>query len=240
MERQIILTFDGSIIKNNTISIRALAYTLPHFQRAIDKTVTFTQTGQLVKFSTLKSKDYSLADLYLGEFEEGSLRIPLIGDLLGGVGDKIGNFLKEPYEKACAKTEMPTTSLNQQIEEKKSRLSSGAIDEITYHKISNHSERLEHNFAQSSILRDISTMTSPLSTYDDSSISITTLSPRNSQTFFFDERIASNFRKIVRSKRVLDPIIYTGFLKGLVEQSGSAKFGFQGRFINAESGKEMT
>src|SRR5690554_455622 len=141
MERQIILTFDGSIIKNNTISIRALAYTLPHFQRAIDKTVTFTQTGQLVKFSTLKSKDYSLADLYLGEFEEGSLRIPLIGDLLGGVGDKIGNFLKEPYEKACAKTEMPTTSLNQQIEEKKSRLSSGAIDEITYHKISNQDRK---------------------------------------------------------------------------------------------------
>jgi len=240
MEKQLILTFDGSIIKEKTISIRALAYTLPHFQRAIDKTVTFSQNGQLAKFSTLKRKDYGLADLYLGDFEEGSLKIPLIGELLDGVGDKLGNFLKQPYEKACVKTEIPRTSLNQQIEEKKSRLSSGALDEITYQRISNQSDRLEHNFAQASILRDISTMTSPLSTYDDSTISITTLSPRNSQTFMFDEQIASNFRRIVRTKRVLEPIIYTGFLKGLVEQSGSAGFGFQGRFINAESRKEMT
>ena len=83
-------------------------------------------------------------------------------------------------------------------------------------------------------------MTSPLSTYDDSIISITTLSPKNSQKFIFDEHIASNFRKIVRNKRILDPIIYTGFLAGLVEQSKSSKFGYQGRFINAESKKEMT
>ena len=240
MEKQLILTFDGSIIREKTISIRALGYTLPHFQRAIDKTVTFSQSGQLTKFSTLKKKDYGLADLYLGDFEEGSLKIPLIGELLDGVGDKLAHFLKEPYAKACAKTEYPRTSLTQQIEDKKSRLSSGAINEVTYHKISNQSERLEHNFAQASILNDISTMTSPLSTYDDSIISITTLSPKNSQNFIFDEHIASNFRKIVRNKRILDPIIYTGFLAGLVEQSKSSKFGYQGRFINAESKKEMT
>ena len=96
MEKQLILTFDGSIIREKTISIRALGYTLPHFQRAIDKTVTFSQSGQLTKFSTLKKKDYGLADLYLGDFEEGSLKIPLIGELLDGVGDKLAHFLKEP------------------------------------------------------------------------------------------------------------------------------------------------
>lgn len=240
MEKQLVLTFDGSIIKERTISIRALAYTLPHFQRAIDKTVTFSQNGQLAKFSTLKRKDYGLADLYLGEFEDGSLIIPLIGDLLDGVGERLGNFLKEPYEKACQTTEIPKTSLNQQIQEKKSRLSSGAIDEITYHKVSNQSQRLEHNFAQASILRDISTMTSPLSTYDDSTISIETVNAKNSQNFIFNEHIASNFRRIVKTRRILDPIIYTGFLKGLVEKAGSSSFGFQGRFINAESKKEMT
>jgi hypothetical protein len=237
MEKQLVLTFDGSIIKERTISIRALAYTLPHFQRAIDKTVTYSQNGQLAKFSTLKRKDYNLADLYLGEFEDGSLIIPLIGDLLDGVGDRLGNFLKEPYEKACQTTEIPKTSLNQQIQEKKSRLSSGAIDEVTYHKVSNQSEILEHNFAQASILRDISTMTSPLSTYDDSTISIETVKAKNSQNFIFNEHIASNFRRIVKTRRILDPIIYTGFLKGLVEKSGSSNFGFQGRFINAESKK---
>lgn len=240
MNRELILRISGTLAPENKISLRTVSHTLPHLQRAIDKIVLYEKYGDLKKRSALPSSLYDSADLFLEPFEEGSVKIPLIGDLLGGVGARLNQFLREPYEKAAQDLEYEYGSLADQLEIVRGNIQKDNIDNITQEDLIAGAERLERSYAQTAVLKDLNTMLSPLrakSSIDDS-IELVNNSLGNTANYSFSHESAKSFSKIITQKRLANPVKYIGTLEGL-KRAGGNTYPCVGTFVSSLTGQEM-
>lgn len=240
MQRQLILRLNGSLAPNNKVSLRTISHTLPHLQRAIDKLVLFEKYGEIRKHATLPNTHYSLADLYLDNFEEGSLKIPLIGNLLDGVGSRFNQFLSEPYQQAALEVENHTRPLLEQLQVVHNNINLGNAAKTTQKDLITKGAELERYYAQAAFLKDLNTMLSPLrakSSIEDT-ITITNNTPGKTASYEFNQNNSKCFGKIVTQKRLSQPIIYTGTLEGM-KNTGNNMFPYTGDFVSNETGKEM-
>lgn len=240
MDRQLILRLDGTIAPDNKISLRTISHTLPHLQRAIDKLVLFEQHGEIKKHAVLANIHYKLADLYLDDFEEGSLKIPLIGKLLDGVGPRLNQFLSEPYQQAANDLEEATRPLLDQLEIARNNVIQDNTEKVTQGDLIQRGADLDRYYAQAAVLKDINTMLSPLraKTSIDDTITLTNNTPGKTSSYKFDHHNSKTFGKIVTKKRLSKPAIYTGKLEGL-RNTGTKTFPYTGNFISDETNKEM-
>ena len=240
MKRELILRIQGTLAPNNKISLRTISHTLPHLQRAIDKIVLYEEFGEIKKHSALPSSHYEKADLFLDPFEEGSIKIPLIGDLLEGVGVRFNQFLTEPYQRAVQDIQEHSTPLIEQLENVRNNIEYENVEIITQRDLINRRNELERSYAQTAVLKDLNTLLSPLrakSSADDT-ISITNNADGKTATYEFNHQNSKSFGKIVTQKRLSNPIIYSGTLEGL-KKTGNISFPYAGNFISHETNDEM-
>lgn len=241
MNRELVLTVSGTLAPNKGISVRTISHTLPHLQRAIDKVVLFEKYGEIRKRSALPSNLYGCADLYLDKFESGSIKIPLFGDLLAGVGGRINQFLKEPYEQAASEFVQELSPLLTQLDYALISVSNGNAKKITQKELIENGDAMERYHAQAAFLKDINTMLSPLraksSTGD--TIKLTNNVSGSTADYTFNHENSKTFGKIVRQSRLAKPAIYTGKLIGL-KASKSKTFPIHGTFISEITRREMT
>lgn len=240
MNREIILRIDGTLAPENKISLRTISHTLPHFQRAIDKIVLFEKYGEIKKHSVLPSSLYECADLFLDPFEEGSVKIPLVGDLLEGVGSRLNQFLREPYERAAQELDEGQRPLAEQIENVKGNIQRDNIDYITQEHLIAGADRLERSYAQAAVLKDLNNLLAPLraKSSSDDTMEIINNSAGNTANYSFSHRTAKSFGKIVTQKRLAKPVRYIGILEGL-KRTRSKTFPCVGNFISDHTGDEM-
>lgn len=240
MNRELILRIDGTLAPDNKISLRTISHTLPHLQRAIDKIVLYEKYGDLKKRSALPSTLYESADLFLDPFEQGSVKIPLIGNLLDGVSSRLNQFLREPYERAAQDLEYEYGSLAGQLENVRGNIQRDNIENITQEDLIAGADRLERSYAQAAVLKDLNTMLSPLrakSSIEDT-IELINNSPGNTANYSFSHETAKSFGKIVTQKRLAKPVKYVGILEGL-KRTGGNTFPCVGTFISSLTGQEM-
>lgn len=240
MHRELILKISGTLAPENKISLRTVSHTLPHLQRAIDKIVLYEKYGDLKKRSALPSTLYESADLFLEPFEKGSVKIPLIGDLLDGVGARLNQFLREPYEKAAQDLEYEYGSLADQLEIVRRNIQKDNVDNITQEDLIAGADRLERSYAQTAVLKDLNTMLSPLraKSSTDDSIELVNNSSGNTANYSFSHESAKSFGKIITQKRLAKPVKYIGTLEGL-KRTGGNTFPCVGTFISSITGQEM-
>lgn len=240
MRREIILKIDGTLAPDHRISLRTISHTLPHLQRAIDKIVLYEKYGEIKKHSALPSSLYSSADLFLDNFEEGSIKIPLIGNLLEGVGARLNQFLKEPYENAAQDFELITRPLPEQLEIVRSNIQKKNTNYITQKDLIDGAERLERSFTQAAVLKDLNNMLAPLraSSSIDDTMEIINNSSGQTATYTFSHDDAKSFGKVVTRKRLAKPVVYSGKLEGL-KKTKNKNFPCVGNFISTQTNQEM-
>lgn len=199
MQRQLIVRLSGSIAPNNRVSLRTISHTLPHLQRAIDKLVLFEEHGEIRKHATLPGTHYHLADLYLDDFEEGSLKIPLIGSLLGGVGSRLNQFLSEPYQEAAKDVQDHSRSLLEQLETAHNNIFYDNVEKVTQKDLIERGAELERFYAQAAVLKDINAMLSPLraKSSKNDTITLTNNTPGKTASYEFNHNNSKSFGKIV-------------------------------------------
>ncbi|WNO09849.1 hypothetical protein [Teredinibacter sp. KSP-S5-2] len=240
MNRELILRISGTLAPDNKISLRTVSHTLPHLQRAIDKVVLYEKYGDLKKRSALPSSLYESADLFLAPFEDGSVKIPLVGNLLDGVGARLNQFLREPYDKAAKDLEYEYGSLANQLDNVRGNIERENVENITQEDLNAGANRLERSYAQTAVLKDINTMLSPLrakSSVDDT-IELVNNTLGKTANYSFSHVNAKTFGKIVTQKRLAKPVKYDGILEGL-KRTGGKTFPCVGIFVSALTGQEM-
>lgn len=240
MQRELILRINGTLAPENKISLRTVSHTLPHLQRAIDKIVLYEKFGEIKKHSALPSGLYESADLFLDQFEKGSVKIPLIGNLLEGVGARFNQFLKEPYEKAAQDLSVGTIPLLHQLESARNNIHYGNVNPVTQEDLMKNTNRHERSYAQAAVLKDLNNLLAPLRARScvDDSISIINNTSGNTANYEFNHRNSKSFGKIVKQKRLSTPVIYTGILEGL-KSTGNKIFPCVGNFISEHTNQEM-
>ncbi len=235
---QIILTFDGTLAPQNSVSLRTLSYTIPHFQRAIDKTVYFSQLGEIRKFTSLPADLHGLADLYIDHLEAGSLRIPFISDLLAGVPKLYADFMSQPYEQSTFETIIPSNALAADLENRKLNVQLDNVESVTQEELIAAEGDRKVAYAQAAVLKDMSQALSVARTTPGAIISVGVNADDGFHDFEFDQQRASRFGRIVGTQRLAEPAMYVGRITGLERQRASGRFQFAAKFLSRTTGQE--
>lgn len=239
MKNQISLIYDGVLAPNHTVSLRTLSYTLPHFQRALDKTAYFVEFDRLTKYKSLPRELYYLADIYVGELERGSLKIPFLGELLKGVPDVFKGFLTQPYEEAVHEVAAHRGILRRDLETAKVNANVDNLAEVTQEQIIAEKGEATTEFAQAAILQDLNYMLSVVRRDEGAMLSIEADSPKGFQRFEFDRRTAVSFSRLTGEKRLADPVIYRGLVRGVEKQRGNKAFPYAMKFLSLDTSQEI-
>lgn len=235
---QIILTFGGSLSPKNTVSLRTLSYTIPHFQRAIDKTVYFSVQGEIRKFTSLPADLHGLADMYIDHLETGSLRIPFLSDLLSGVPKLFADFMSQPYEQSAFETVIPSNALVADLENRKVNVQLGNVEALTQEQLIAAEDGRKVAYAQAAVLKDMSQALSVARTTPGAFLSVGVNAENGFHNFEFDQQRAARFGKIVSTQRLAEPAIYVGRITGLERQRASGQFQYAAKFLSRVTGQE--
>ena len=235
---QIILTFDGSLVLGHSVSLRTLSYTLPHIQRAIDKTVYYSVRKEVRKFTTLPGDMYPLADIYLHAVEKGSLKIPFLSDLAGEIPRLFNAFLNEPYERAGREVLSSVNQIAVDVENRKIHVGLQNVDIVTQDDLLNREDDFKYAYAQNAVLRDIDTALSVVRSNEGSILKFAVNDDSGFREYSFDPLRASRFSRITKTKRLADPAIYTGRLLGLERQRKGSLFEYSAKFLSSLTGQE--
>jgi hypothetical protein len=239
MAEQIELHFTGRLAPMHQITARTLAHSLSFLQRAVDKAVIYERRGSVKKYSQLNSREYEFADLIVLPFEEGSIRVPLVGQFLAGITSKIRGILDEPYQLAAADLDIESERL---INQMPAAINRANIDgqRQTHKELLDDNVQLERDYFEAALLSDINNLISPLRsaiTRPEDTISLRLADRETARDYMFDKEISTRFSKITRQKRLGPDTLYEGILLGL-EESSIGPFPYSGKFYSVASERE--
>lgn len=238
LSNQITLTFDGTLAPNHTVSLRTLAYTLPHIQRSIDKIVYFERKGEVRKFTSLPKELYGLADIYMSELEEGSLRIPFLSDLVAKVPELLNSFLAEPYEKSSREVISHSKILQSDLEACKGLVFHDNVEKLTQEDLIAVEGGRKLAYARTAVLRDLNQALGLVRTTPGALLKLGVDSPKGYGEYIFDEMRASRFSKVVATKRLDKPAVYIGQITGLEQQGTTSTFKYAAKFWSRVTNQE--
>ena len=238
LRNQITLTFDGTLAPNHSVSLRTLAYTLPHIQRSIDKIVYFEHKGEIRKYTSLPRELQGYADIYVNELEEGSLRIPFVSDLAAKVPELFNSFMAEPYEKSAKEVVSHSKILQSDLEACKGLVIHNNVDPITQEDLIAVEGDRKLAYARTAVLKDINNALALVRTTPGALLKIDVDSHKGYSSYLFDEMRAARFSKVVATKRLDNPAVYIGQITGLEQQGTSAAFKYAAKFWSRVTGQE--
>lgn len=236
--RQLTLTFDGTLAPQNGVSLRTISYTVPHIQRAVDKSVYFLHFEELRKFSTLPAHLHSDADFYVYALEKGSLKFPFFSDLAKEVPELFNSFMAKPYEEAAHEVIIPSTIMQTDLETNKIHASMGNLDFVTQEQMLAKEAEHKKAYAQSAVMKDMSLALGVVRATEGAILTLDVDSEKGARTYEFNRENASRFARLTTIKRLEDAVVYTGRITGLERQRGKARFEYSAKFLSGTTGKE--
>lgn len=238
LKNQITLTFDGALVLGHTVSMRTLAYTLPHIQRSIDKVVYFERNGEVRKFTSLPKELYGFADIYLIDVERGSLKIPFVSELIEKVPSLFNAFMGSPYEESAKEVLSHSKILQADLEACKGMVFNGGVEELTQEDLIAVEGGRKRAYAQTAVLKDMNQALSLVRATPGAILKLNIDSYDGSQEYVFDELRAARFGKVVATKRLDKPAVYIGRITGLEQQGSTAAFKYAAKFWSRVTGQE--
>nr|WP_064496024.1 hypothetical protein [Pseudomonas chengduensis] len=238
LKNQIILTFDGTLSQKHTVSLRTISYTVPHIQRAIDKSVYFLNFEELRKFSTLPPGLHADADLYVYAIGKGSIKFPFLSDLGKGVPELINAFLKQPYEQAANEVIIPGSIIQTDLETNKVHATMGNLEHVTHEQLLAKEAEHKRNFAQAAVMKDMSLALGVVRSTPGAILSLNVDSQAGAESYEFNQLNASRFAKLATTKRLEDAVVYTGRVTGLEKQRGNGRFKYSAKFLSRATNTE--
>jgi len=83
------------------------------------------------KGATLHQTHYPVADLYLEQIQEGSIILPLVGNLLAGATDVFNRFLAEPYRETANIVGEKAATFDVRVDTVRAQIASNILTPIT-------------------------------------------------------------------------------------------------------------
>lgn len=238
LRSQITLVFDGTLAPNHGVSLRTLGYTVPHFQRAIDKSVYFLHYEQLRKFSTLPAHLHDEADLYVYALEKGSLKFPFFSDLKKGVPELFNSFMRQPYEQAAHEVIIPKSIMRTDLETNKLHAMMESLEYRTHEDLIEKEAERKQAFAQLAVMKDITLALGVVRGTEGGLLSFNVDSEKGAMSYDFNQHNASRFAKLTTTRRLEDAVVYTGRITGLEKQRGNSQFEFAAKFQSRTTNTE--
>ena len=236
---QIALHYDGSFVRGHTITARTLGHSLVALQQMVDKAVMYEKRGSIKKYDVLPAVWYKLADLEVQPFEDGCIKIPLIGLDKTQVISLLKGLLYEPFQQAISDNPISEKSLVSGLSAAINR-AAHKIDVLTHQQILDNSGAIEKRYFAEAIFRDFDKLIFSLRSSfitDKELISIELSDEMGSREYEFNRHSSRKFHKIVSAKQLGPTIEFSGRLT-VFGEANSKYFPYFGKFFSKASNQE--
>lgn len=233
------LHFAGSFVHGKTVTVRTLAHSLSALQRMIDKAIIYEKKGAIKKYDALPAVWYDLADLTVQPFEEGCVKIPLVGLSGTQVISVLKELLQEPFDIAISHDPIEHSSVTDGLGNAINRAVYG-IDLTTHEQLIEDAKAREKRYFSEAIFRDFDGLISPLrssSITEDDFLSLELVDELGSKEYEFNQRTSRRFHRVVSAKQLGPTVAYSGRLIVFGENK-SNDFPYFGKFFSFASKQE--
>lgn len=204
---QFSIHFDGSITVDHKVSVRVLANTYEHMQRAIDRAYLIEKHGEVWKHARLKGSEYSDTEFLALYPREGGIILDAIKNGAEGIIDRIAAAVTPVFEKSIESGGEFSKSMAQQYDERIGYISNMGRDTQSF-------EDLLHNKPQSwpiaysnrSIVKEIAPLVGLIRRDEGSVVDLTLVGSKTYPKLIFTPQIAINFGRIASERTLASPV----------------------------------
>ncbi len=236
--------YDGSITTEHKVSVRVMARTYEHMQRAIDRAYLINKYGNVWKHARLKAEDYEFVNFTAEYPKEGGIILDAIQaghQAASELIDRIGNAILSPFEQALNGEVEEATQIANEIAERRQYVAGMQNNTMPFSQMlaeppANWADR----YSNRSILKEIDQLTYPLASkrLEGSTVEIALQGQRTHPVFLFDAQQARNFHGLV-SRRELGPALIVNARIRDLDRGNDFAFP-KAKIENLDSGREVT
>jgi hypothetical protein len=235
--------YDGPITVEHHVSVRTLARTYEHMQRAIDRAYLINRHGNVWKHARLKAADYQFVDFMAAYPREGGIvldAIKLGQGIADQIVDRIGNAIAAPFERALNDNLDDAQGIAQEIAERRNYVQGMGARTMPF-KVMLDQPPAEWAalYSDRSILKEVDQITHPISSPNVEG-SIVELSFHGNQlhpVYQFTAERARRFHQLVAKRELGPALVVNARIRDL--DRGNQYAHPKAKIINLDSGREV-
>lgn len=232
--------FDGPIVTEHKVSLRVMAKTYEHMQRAIDRAYLDTKYGSVWKHARLKQEDYERTE-FLAEYpREGGIILDGIKAGAGAIIDRINGAIAAPFAKAIQQGVEEHALIVDQLPQRRQFAHARRDQLATYQDMVDHPDaRVVRAYSDRSIVKEVDQIASMVKP-DELNGSYVELKLHGSHAhpvYTFDAARAKRFHEIVSRRELGEPVLIRGKIRSL--DQGNKYSSMKAKILNLDSNREI-
>lgn len=230
--------FDGAITVHHMVSVRVLANTYEHMQRAIDRAYLIEKHGAVWKHARLKGREYADTEFLALYPREGGIILDAIKDGAEGIIDRIAAAVAPVFEKSIESGGDFAKSMAQQYDDRIGYVSDMGKDTQTFeHLLQNKPASWPIAYSNRSIVKEIAPLVGLIRRDEGSVVDLTLVGSRTYPNFVFTPEIAVNFGRIASERTLASPVRVKAIIRSL--DRGNKRTMPSAKIENLATGREV-
>lgn len=233
--------FDGPIVTEHKVSLRVMANTYEHMQRAIDRAYLDTKYGSVWKHARLKQADYEQTE-FLAEYpREGGIILDGIKAGAGAIIDRINGAISVPFAKAMQQGVEEHASIMDQLPQRRQFAHARRDQLATYQDMVDHPDaRVVRAYSDRSIVKEVDQIASMVKPdeLNGSYVEFKLYGSQAHPVYTFDAARAKRFHEIVSRRELGEPVLIRGKIRSL--DQGNKYSSMKAKILNLDSNREIT
>ncbi|MBN5088842.1 hypothetical protein JY460_12105 [Stenotrophomonas maltophilia] len=231
--------FDGAITVDHKVSVRVLANTYEHMQRAIDRAYLMEVHGQVWKYARLKGEQYAATEFVAEYPREGGIILDAVRDGAEGIIDRIASAVLPVFEKAIEEGGQYGASLAEQYAQRVQYVSEmGNATQSFESLLADPPESWARAYSNRSIVKEIDPLVGVIRRSEENIADLSLVGSRVYPQLRFTPRIAAKFHAIAAERMLGPALIISARIRTL--DRGNKRVMPSAKIENLATGREVT
>ena len=233
--------FDGPIATEHRVSVRVMAKTYEHMQRAIDRAYLISVYGSVWKHARLTQEQYEETEFIAEWPREGGIILDAIRDGAQGVIDLVATAIAPIFADSMEASIQQADSIVQQIGQRKQYVNKMAGFTPTFESVAAEPPaEWASRYSNRSVVKEIDQLISQITIerYAGSTVAIDLYGSKTYGVFAFDEHRAKQFHLRASLRELGAPMIIDAKIRSL--DSGNKFAKPRAKIQNQATGREVS
>jgi len=233
--------YDGPIVTAHKVSVRVMAKSYEHMQRAIDRAYLDQKYGQVWKHARLRHEDYGATDFIAEYPREGGIILDGVREGAAAIIDRIDAAISKPFQTALEQGVENHQSMLAELPERKATAHAHKHQLVTYQNMLDHPDpKVVRAYSDRSIVKEIDQITAMIRSKDvaGSHLGLRLVGSHAYPTYEFDAGRARRFHEAVSKRQLGEPVLIRGKIRSL--DQGNKFAGMKAKILNLDSSREVT
>lgn len=238
---QFSIHFDGPIVIDHKVSIRVLANTYEHMQRAIDRAYLIEKHGDVWKHARLKAKEYQETEFIAAYPREGGIILDATRAGANALMDRLASAIRPVFEQAVAHGLEQHDSIDRQLGKRMEYIKGMAANTPTFESVAaSPPPNWANAYSNRSIVKEVDQLVNQITPtrISGSSVEIALIGDRSHLPFAFTPAIAGRFHKLASQRELGAPMIVTARIRSLDRGNRYAKP--SAKILNLTTNREVS